>query len=172
MGQPNAPASPNLLARKGEASPTTSNGWTGVADWGPVTDVAATFMKTRKARAVETLADILAEPGPPATAPPRPSNAPRRPVTVRLTADQFRRLRLASALRDTSMQRVLAQALEVYLRAATAGYPDCRCLQPNPAAMTKSSDPKRCGLSCAAKKRPAPESAASTRASSARSRTP
>lgn len=55
----------------------------------------------------------------------------RRKTTLRLSADQHRRLRIAAAQLDCSQQALMVDALEAYLEQIAAGcFPDCGCLRP------------------------------------------
>lgn len=59
------------------------------------------------------------------------STPARRKTTVRLSADQHRRLRVAAAQLDISQQSLMTQALEAYLKQLSEGlFPDCSCMSP------------------------------------------
>lgn len=61
---------------------------------------------------------------------PATANSSRRKTTVRLSADQHRRLRIAAAQLECSQQSLISEALETLLDQLAAGrLPDCSCLK-------------------------------------------
>jgi hypothetical protein len=109
----------SLLARKGEASPSSEPYF-----------VVPPVMREVAREVVREVPQAPVETPPPAEAvPARSAEAPHK-IAMRLSEAQHLRLRVAAAQMQVTRQALLAAALDHYLTSVCAsGRPDCACLR-------------------------------------------
>jgi hypothetical protein len=134
--QSKGPANLNssLLARKGQAIPSPNGRYASVPATFP-REVANSNEPAARRVAPDDYHDATHDDADDSLSPKRPvGDGPRVAMTVRLDHDTHRRLRLLSAHTNKSSQEIFTEALESYMKRASAKIPGdgCACLSNSP----------------------------------------